>query len=262
MMRRTAHAVLALGTVLAGLAVGAAPAAAADDEVRLRMPRDFTAGGPPAEVTMEVVRGEDDCVAVSMLLEAEVPGADDGQVRVALRDGDRWRPLRMSRTGQGRYVTEPVAPDDPRVCGDDPRASVLFQVTLAAGVTGDEVKLVGHAYNESGELLDATDESRELRAGRVSPSPRTSRSPSPTPVASVTSAAELAAPVASFAAATAPLEPDTASAGSGGLLMGLGVALVGLGIGLLIVVVRRNRRDPGPPGADGQHTMVLPRIAR
>lgn len=263
MMRRIARLVVLVVVLLAGVLVGAAPAAAADDELRLKMPRSFTAGGDPEEVTLEVERREDGCVSVSMLLEVELGGSGDGAAQVAIRADGQWRPVRLSRTGAGRYVTEPVAPDDPRVCPEDPRASVLLLVGLDAAVTADEVKLVGHAYTEAGELMDATDESRDVRRGRGDRSPSASPSPSPSPSESSDPASQLrteSAPAPSTVPAVAAGAPDDGSA-FGPVATAFGLGLVGLGVGLLIFVIRRNRQhhDDDPPGG---HTMVLPRIGR
>ncbi|HEX8630450.1 MAG TPA: hypothetical protein VF755_20000 [Catenuloplanes sp.] len=180
-MRRIAHAVVGLGALLAGPVVGAAPAAADDDRVRLRMPGSFTAGGSAEQVGMELRRdGDDDCVSVSMRLDVALAGAGDGDVRVAIRDDRRWRALRVARTGAGRFATERIVPDDRRVCGGD-RTGVRLLIGLRAGVAADRITLVGRAFTASGGLLDATDRSRAVRRAVVAPRPSGSPAPDTTP---------------------------------------------------------------------------------
>lgn len=285
-MRRTARALVGFGTVLAALFLGAAPALADGDEVRLRLPGRFTAGGAPEQVLVEVVRADDDCVRVTMVLEVALIGVRDGQVRVDRLDDGRWRRLPLERAGANRFAAAPVSPTNPVVCGDSrPRAAVLLRVGLGAGVTAREVKLVGRAFSGSGQQLDATDESRTVRSAprpappKPAPSPTASPTPgvSPTPTPAATASAQPGAPSSQAAPVVelpGPLPPaDQPPAGSatptsqeggwlttGRVLTALIVALVALGALLLDRLVRSRRRanaakaPTGVIGPDEAHT--------
>lgn len=273
-MRRTGWAAVVLGVAMAALPVGAGPAWAADDEVELRMPGRITAGGAPEELTVEVHRREDGCATVSVLLVVELPGAAEGQLQASVRDDGRWRGLRVSYVAGDRFVTEPVAPDDARVCRDDhPRASVLLQVAVASDAPDGKATFVAEAYSETGDLVGRVDESLKISGGRpaspsasrsgspsASPSPSRSPSRSPTASAGPSSAAPAGVAPAPEAPTGQPLLPAAVSGSSDGrvfgnagtLIMGLGGVLVGLGVVLLVLLMRRRRRaenDGGGPAA-------------
>jgi hypothetical protein len=261
--------VLALAAGL--VAIGSTPAAAADDNVGIRLPTKFTAGGSPGSVTVSVAKRTDGCVSVRTALGMRLSGLSAEQVRVQVNTGDEWRHIDVSTAGEGLVVTERSVPDKAVICK---RRStyVRYRVAFLDGAPSGRVTIVAEAYSAGGGLIDRAAGTRTVVGGtRVSPTPSVTGSPSP-----VGQAASAADPSAELAA---PGGRSAESSGSGvglsTLVMLFGLALVGLGGVLLVLLLRRNRADPdepgdyafpgsGPPppppaGGDGDATLILPK---
>jgi hypothetical protein len=273
--RRGATRLAAVLTLVAGLvAIGAVPAAAADDSVGIRLPSRFTAGGSAGSVSVSVTKRTEGCVLVRTALAIRLEQLPADQVKVEVsRDGD-WRSLRVSSAGDGLVVTEHTAPNQPVLCRKK-SLSVRYRVTFLKGAPGGEATLVAEAYTGGGGLIDRAAGTRDVvnRSGVVP----TSRTESPTPPPT-TEPADL--PGQQSPAAAAAGQPGQGDGGGlfgvGAVVMLLGVVMVGVGIALLVALLRRARADrdepaapaypgggPLPPsaGGDGDHpTLILPRV--
>lgn len=223
-------------TVAAGLvAMGAAPAAAADDSVGVRLPTQFTAGSP-GSVTVSVAKRTRGCVTVRTALTMRLSGLAPDRVRVEVESGDEWRSIGVASGGDGLVVTERSVPDKEVICRRR-STSVHYRVTFLESAPSGRVTVVGEAYSTGGGLIDRAAGSRSVVGGKgISPA---AASPSGAPAAKPT--VELAAP-------DRPAEPTGSGFGVSTLVMLFGLALVGLGGALLVLLLRRNRADPDEPG--------------
>jgi hypothetical protein len=256
--------VLTLGAGL--VALGSTPAAAAEDNVGIRLPTRFTAGGSPGSVTVSVAKRTAGCVSVRTALEMRLPGLSAEQVRVQVNIGDEWRSTVVTTAGDGLVVTEPSVPDKAVICK---RRStyVRYRVAFLDAAPSGRVTIVAEAYSVGGGLIDRAAGTRSVVGGR-------SASPSPSVTGSPSSVVGEAPPAAtSVAPRGQPAEPS--GFGLSTLVMLFGLALVGLGGVLLVLLLRRNRADPdepggyaypgsGPPppppaGGDGDVTLILPK---
>lgn len=253
-------------TVAAGLvAIGAAPAAAADDNVGIRLPTRFTAGSP-GSVTVSVAKRTSGCVTVRTALAMRLPGLAAEQVRVEVNSGDEWRRIGAAAAGDGLVVTERSVPDKAVICKRR-STSVRYRVTFLDSAPSGRVTMVAEGYSAGGGLIDRAAGTRSVVGGKgVSPS---SSAPSAAVAPAAKPTVELAAPGGH------PAEPPGSGFGVSTLVMLFGLALVGVGGALLILLLRRNRADPdepgeyafpgsGPPppppvGGDADATRILPR---
>lgn len=279
--RLAARLALVTGLMATGLVVtGAAPAAAADDTVGLRLPSRFTAGGA-GSVSVSVAKRTEGCVSVRTTLAIRLRQLPADQVRVEVSRDGQWRAVGVSDAGGGLVVTERVAPDRDRLCRKR-SVSVRYRVTFLAGAPGGAATLIAEAYTGSGDLFDRAAGTRTVvnRTGVV-PTPLVSAAPTATP--EVDSAGQQAPPVA----APPHQGQDGGFSGLGALVMALGLVMVGVGIALLVLLVRRSRADQGqlpvpsyvlskrvarhrgrgglpstpPPGDDGDPpTLLIPRV--
>lgn len=272
-VRRGATRLAAVLTLVAGLvAIGAAPAAAAEDNVGIRLPSRFTAGGSAGSVSVSVTKRTEGCVVVRTALAIRLEQLPADQVAVEVsRDGE-WRPLSVSSAGDGLVVTERTAPNQPVLCRKR-SLSVRYRVTFLGGAPGGEATLVAEAYTGGGGLIDRAAGTRSVvNHSGVVPTPRTTESPTPSPA---TEAAGVAGQQSPGALAGQPRQNGGGDFfGVGAVVMLLGVVMVGVGIALLVVLLRRARADrepvsvaypgggplPPPPGGEDHPTLILPRV--
>ncbi|GAB3139310.1 hypothetical protein GCM10027290_08290 [Micromonospora sonneratiae] len=238
------------------LAVGAAPAAADDDKVKVKIPGSFVAG-TPAAVTVTASRRDGGCVQVRFRLAIMLPGLSADQVRVEVPADGQWIPVGMSGGGDGALVSEPAAPSRPELCKRK-SVSLRFRVTFLPGAPSGEATVIGEAADDGGDTLDRDDDNARVISRAVrTPTPTPTESPSPTPEETQ----EAVAPTGSPAAA-APKQDDDGGLGVGTIAMLFGVVMVGIGIALLTVLLRRGRGDreerdlapagPSPGGYPGR----------
>lgn len=237
MVRRGAVRLAAILTLVVGVVVGAAaPAAADDDRVSLRLPSSFTAGGSAGTVNVTVTKRTDGCVSVRTVLAVRLPGLPADQVAIQVAMDGQWRRVPVSEDGDGLVVTDQTAPDRSRLCKKR-SVTVRYRVAFLAGSPGGEATLVGAAYTAGGDLIERAVGTRMVKGGAVPP-PSPSASPSP----QVTDE-----PVQTPAAAGSPTAQAASDEGGffgiGTLAMLLGVVMVGVGIALLVMLLRRSREE-------------------
>lgn len=240
--RRGAARIATVLALAAGLvAVGSAPAMAADDNVEVRLPSRFTAGGAPGIVSVSVNKRTDGCTQVRTALAFRLAGLPADQVRVEVDEHDEWRQVSVS-DGGGLVLTERTTPDRSFVCKRR-GTSVRYRVAFLQGAPAGQVTVIAEAYSAGGGLMDRDANTRTL----INRNP-----PSATPSAPAGEPAE--APVATqpgAAVAAGGQSADDSSFGLGTLVMIFGLVLVVLGGGLLVVLLRRNRVEPHEPGGYG-----------
>ncbi|MBE1487306.1 hypothetical protein [Plantactinospora soyae] len=237
----------------ATVSLGAAPAAAEGETVRVRAPSALNAGGSPGSVTVNVSMRGGDCVNVRTGLGIRLPGltADRVEVRVAA-DGD-WRPVQVSDGADGLVATQRTAPDRPVLCARK-SVSSRYRVSLLAGAPAGRVTVVAEAYTAAGRLLGRDSDTARV-GGRTgtTPSP-TRKSPTTEPVESPVATEEAVVPTQEVAAAlpnqTAAASDSGTSLGIGAMVMIVGVVMVVIGIALLVLLIRRGRTDRRAPAAE------------
>ncbi|MEW2441908.1 hypothetical protein [Micromonospora marina] len=258
-VRRQAARWAMVGALLGGLiAVPAAPASARDDQVGLRSANNFTAGGPPGTVAVEVRKRTDGCVQLRTAVGLRMEGLRADQVRVQVASGGRWVPVQVSGDG-GAVATATVAPVDRPLCKGK-GVTVRYRVSFLAGTVGGRLELAGEASAANGKVLGRAGGSARLVGAPRTPSPSPSRKPSPTPSASETTAVEATdtSPVAAAVAPATAAADDSSFGGS--MIMWFGIGLVLVGAALIVLLLRRNRADRTGGGPDaGPPPVPLPR---
>lgn len=237
--------ILALAAGL--VAVGAAPAMAADDSVEVRLPSRFTAGGSPSTVSVSVEKRTDGCTRVRTALAFRLTGLPADQVTVEVSDDGEWRSVNVTDAGDGLVVTERTTPERSFLCKRRD-TSVRYRVAFLEGAPGGRVTVVAEAYSAGGGLMDRDAGTRTVinRNG-----------PSPSATASATTGGQASVPgvsgpsVAVAAPGAQSIDPDDSPFGLGTLVMLFGIGMVVLGIALLVVLLRRNRAEPDEPGGYG-----------
>ncbi|MBY8872206.1 hypothetical protein K7640_10175 [Micromonospora sp. PLK6-60] len=231
--------------LLGGLvAVGASPALADDDSVRVRAAGSFTAGGSAESVTLEVRKKSDGCVLVHTALGLRLDGLSAGQVEVKVNYGGRWWPVPVGDGGDG-VQTGRTTPSKPRLCKDK-KVTVKYRVAFLAGAPAGRLTVVGEATDAGGEAIDRGSDTARVVGGRaVEPTPTREPTPTPSAVATVEpTAAAVAAPTAAAAVGPQNGRPVAQEEDSGfSPIMFVGLALVLVGAGLIALLVRRSRAD-------------------
>ncbi|MEU1601733.1 hypothetical protein [Micromonospora matsumotoense] len=244
-VRRQATRVVTVGALLGGLvAVGALPAYADSDRVRVRASGGFSAGGSPGTVSIEVRKRTDGCVLLRTALGLSLAGVTADQVRVEVNAGGRWSSVPVSGDG-GVVRISRTSPADPPLCKGK-SSTVRYRVAFLAGAPAGRLDVVGEVTTAVGRLIGrGTDTSRVggRAAGTPTPSPTPTRKPTPTPAA--TTPALAAEPVATQAVLAAPPAGRAAAAetSGGSMIMYAGIALVILGAGLIALLIFRSRAD-------------------
>ncbi|MGI5213943.1 hypothetical protein [Plantactinospora sp. CA-290183] len=254
---------LGMFSALLGVAValGAAPAAAEGESVRVRAPSSFNAGGSPGSVTVNVSKRADGCVTVRTALGVRLAGLTPDRVEVRVADDGDWRRVPVSAAAGGLVVAQRTTPEKSRLC-ERKSISSRYRLTLLAGAPGGQVTVVAEAYSAGGQLLGRGSDSARV-GGRTAPSPsRTEPAavPSGTPEATgeAAVATEGAAVATEEVAAALPEQRAAPDQSGGGLGIGavviiVGLVLVGIGAALLVMLVRRSRADRTEPA-----TQLLP----
>ncbi|MFC6014634.1 hypothetical protein ACFP2T_00285 [Plantactinospora solaniradicis] len=255
----------------ATVSLGAAPAAAEGESVRVRAPSTMNAGGSPGSVTVNVSMRGGDCVNVRTGLGIRLPGLTADRVEVQVAADGAWRPVQVSDGGDGLVVAERTAPGRPELCARK-SVSSRYRVSLLAGAPAGRVTVVAEAYTAAGRLLGRDADTARV-GGRTGTSPSPTRnSPTPEPVESPVATEEAVVPTQQVAAALPNQTPAGSESGSGlgigAMVMIVGVVMVVIGIALLVLLIRRGRADrrapaggpstTGAPPAGGWQTRVPP----
>ncbi|MEV1332870.1 hypothetical protein AB0J20_25235 [Micromonospora costi] len=260
-VRRHAARLATVGALLGGLVlIGAAPAMADDDSVRVRAADSFTAGGSAEGVSVEVRKRSDGCVMLRTALGLRLEGLQANQVTVQVSYGGRWFPVPLGG-GSGALSTSQTAPAKPTLCKGK-GITVRYRVTFAEAAPNGRLSVIGEAGTASGRELGRDSESARVTGGRavVSPTPSTKPSPTPTPEPTEAPVDADSTPAALAAPTGGPATTRTAEESSGlSPVMFVGLALVAVGALLIVFLVRRSRQDkasadepvlplPGNPG--------------
>ncbi|MEV6797876.1 hypothetical protein AB0M91_05960 [Micromonospora rifamycinica] len=250
--RRQAARVLTVGALLGSLvAVGALPAYADPDRVRVRASGGFSAGGAPGGVSIEVRKRTDGCVVLRTSLGLSLDGITAEQVRVEVNVGGRWSAVPVS--GGGGVVRASRTPSaDPTLCRGK-GSIVRYRVAFLAGAPAGRLGVVGEATTATGRLIGrGADTSRVggRAAGTPTPTPSPTPTRKPTPTPATPTPASATEPVATQAVLAAPSSTGRAAAetSGGSMIMFAGIALVVLGAGLIALLIFRSRADRA--GAD------------
>ncbi|MGN9764486.1 hypothetical protein ACTMS2_04875 [Micromonospora sp. SD12] len=261
-VRRHAARLATVCTLLGGLvALGATPALAEGDSVRVRSAGSFTAGGSAGGVSIEVRKRSDGCVLLRTAVGLRLAGLRADQASVQVNVGGRWFPVPLSG-GRGSAATSATSPLNPRLCKGK-GITVRYRVAFAAEAPAGRLTVSGVASDALGRALGRGAEASRVVGGRASasPTPKPSKKPSPTPSATATevrAGAEdpsLAAVAGRGAGSVSNAAEEESSGGS--VVMFFGIAMVAVGILLIVLLFRRSRADKEPAGDPGH--VPLPR---
>ncbi|WP_431923894.1 hypothetical protein [Micromonospora wenchangensis] len=247
-VRRQVARVVTVGALLGGLVtVGALPAHADEDRVRVRAPGSFSAGGSPGGVAIEVRKRTDGCVLLRTALGLSLAGVGADQVRVEVNVGGRWSTVPVTGGGGVLQVSRTSAAGPPLCKGKS--STVRYRVAFLAGAPAGRLDVVGEATTAVGRLIGrGADTSRVggRAAGSPTPTPTPTRKPTPTPDATTPAPTTVTATTGAALAAPAVGPAGTAAAAQtsgGSMTMFAGIALVILGAGLIALLIFRSRAD-------------------
>ncbi|WP_435204736.1 hypothetical protein [Micromonospora sp. bgisy143] len=261
--RRAARLATVCGLLVGLVMLGASPALADEDSVRVGAASSFAAGGSPQGVNVAVRKRSEGCVLLRTALALRLEGLQSDQVAVQVNAGGRWFPVAVSGGG-GSVATGQTSPAKPTLCKGK-GITVRYRVAFAAGAPGGRLAVTGVGVTAAGQELGRGSDTARVTGGRTSASPTPTPSKKPTPTPSPTEVAaggEVVDPAALSATTGAP-SPTAVAAESGGgsLIMFFGIAMVAVGALLIVFLVRRSRQDrtptdePGPlPGNPGGTT--------
>ncbi|WP_410809668.1 hypothetical protein [Micromonospora sp. 067-2] len=254
-VRRRAARLAAVCALVGGVVMlGASPALADDDSVRVGAASSFAAGGSAQGVNVAVRKRSDGCVLLRTALGLRLEGLQPDQVTVQVNAGGAWFPVTVSG-GDGGVATGQTSPAKPTLCRGK-GITVRYRVAFAAGAPAGRLVVTGGAASAAGQELGRGSDTSRVTGARVSasPTPTPSKKPSPTPSVVTTEAAPAAAPVNPAALEGAPGTTAAAagSAGGGGVgspVMFFGIAMVVVGLLLIVLLLRRSRQDRTPTDA-------------
>ncbi|MGK5738464.1 hypothetical protein [Micromonospora sp. URMC 103] len=233
--------------VLGGLVLlGASPAMADDDSVRLRSADSFTAGGSAEGVNLEVRKRSDGCVMLRTALGLRLEGLEASQVTVQVNYGGRWFPVPLGG-GSGHVTTSQTSPAKPTLCKGK-GVTVRYRISFERGAPNGRLSVTGEASNAVGQALGRDAESARVVGGRATASPTPSKKPSPSPTPEATEAPSDAGTTPAALAVPTGGPSTRAAEESSGLspVMFVGLGLVVAGALLIVLLVRRSRQDRAP----------------
>nr|WTA68703.1 hypothetical protein OHB51_05955 [Micromonospora sp. NBC_00855] len=247
--RRVARLVAVCGLAGGLVMLGASPALADEDSVRVGAASSFAAGGSAQGVNVAVRKRTDGCVLLRTALSFRLQGLQPNQVAVEVNAGGRWFPVAVTG-GAGNVSTAQTAPLKPTLCKGK-GITVRYRVGFAAGAPGGRLLVTGAGISAAGQTLGHATDAARLTGGRVTPSPTPSPSKKPTPTPSPTEVAtadDAVNPAALGGVSGAPDTTATAaeSSGGGSPVMYFGIVLVAVGLLLIVLLVRRSRQDRKP----------------
>ncbi|MEU6073226.1 hypothetical protein [Micromonospora sp. NPDC047074] len=260
-VRRHVARFATVSALLCGLvALGATPALAAGDLVRVRSSGSFTAGGSAGGASIEVRKRSDGCVLLRTALGLRLAGLPADQARVQVSVGGSWFPVPVSGS-RGSVATAATSPLNPRLCKGK-SITVRYRVAFASGVPSGRLTVVGAATDTRGRSIGRAAVASKVVGGRATPSPSPSKKPSPSPSATAGEAQAggqeptMAAVAGQGAGATNNTAAEESSSG-GSMIMFFGIAMVLAGILLIVLLFRRSRGEKEP--ADDLGHVPLPR---
>ncbi|MET8362122.1 hypothetical protein ACFYPH_03685 [Micromonospora sp. NPDC005252] len=260
--RRAARLATVCGLLVGLVMLGASPALADEDSVRVGSASSFAAGGSAQGVNVAVRKRSGGCVLLRTALGLRLEGLQPSQVAVQVNAGGHWVPVAVGG-GDGNVETGQTAPAKPTLCKGK-GITVRYRVAFAADAPGGQLYVTGVALTAAGQQLGQGADTAKV-TGRLSPSltPTPSKKPTPTPSPTeVAAAGEVVNPAALGPTSAAPsVTAVAAESGGGSPIMFFGIAMVAVGLLLIVLLVRRSRQDrtpsdePGPlPGNPGGTT--------
>ena len=247
--RRVARLAAVCGLAGGLVMLGASPALADQDSVRVGAASSFAAGGSAQGVNVAVRKRTDGCVLLRTALGFSLEGLQPNQVAVEVNAGGRWFPVAVTG-GTGTVSTAQTSPLKPTLCKGK-GITVRYRVAFAAGSPGGRLR--GHRRGHQRRRPDAGSRHRRGAADR---------SPGHSVADSVTVEEAVADP-----------EPDRGRdrrrggepGGAGRRLRGaeqhggrrrvvrggspvmyFGIVLVAVGLLLIVLLFRRSRQDRKP----------------
>ncbi|MEU8209373.1 hypothetical protein AB0B85_09250 [Micromonospora sp. NPDC049044] len=254
--RRAARLAAVCGLVGGLVMLGASPALADDDSVRVGAASSFAAGGSAQGVNVAVRKRTDGCVLLRTAVVLSLQGLQPNQVKVEVNAGRHWSPVGLSGGG-GNVGTVQTSPAQPTLCKGK-GITVRYRVTFGAGVSGGRLVVIGAGFNAAGLEIGRGSDTARVTGARVTPSPTPSKKATPTPTPTDVAAVDDAVtPAALGDASGAPDTSAVAATSSGGTspVMIFGVVMVAIGLLLIVLLFRRSRQDRRP--AD-EPTSALP----
>ncbi|MFF5203046.1 hypothetical protein ACFY3B_25940 [Micromonospora parva] len=244
--RRAARLATVCGLAGGLVLLGASPALADEDSVRVGAASSFAAGGSAQGVNVAVRKRTDGCVLLRTALGFTMEGLQPNQVKVQVNAGGRWFPVAVSGGG-GNVSTAQTSPAKPTLCKGK-GITVRYRVAFAAGTPGGRLVVTGAGISAAGQTLGHATDAARLTGARVTPSPTPSRSTKPTPTPSPSEVATVDEAVNPAVLSSAPNTRATAaeSSGGGSPVMFIGIVLVAVGLLLIVLLIRRSRQDRKP----------------
>ncbi|MEO3770203.1 hypothetical protein [Micromonospora sp. B9E7] len=245
--RRTARLAAVCGLVGGLVMLGASPALADADSVRVGAASSFAAGGSPQGVNVAVRKRTDGCVVLRTALGLRLEGLQPEQVTVEVSADGRWLPVGVSGSS-GTVQTAQTSPAKPKLCKGK-GMTVRYRVAFAAGAPGGRLVVTGVGLSAEGQTLGQHSDAARVTGGRVTPSPTPSKKASPTPSPTeVATVDEAVNPAALGGVSSAPDTKAAAaeSSGGGSPVMFFGIVMVAVGLLLIVLLLRRSRQDRKP----------------
>ncbi|WDZ86980.1 hypothetical protein [Micromonospora cathayae] len=246
-VRRGVARLVVVGALLGGVSVvGATPALADGDTVRVRASGTFTAGGSPGSVSVEVRRRTEGCVLLRTGLRIRLEGVRADQVEAQVSVDGQWWPVPVSAGDV--LTTQRTSPANPTLCKGK-SVTVRYRLAFLPGAPAGRLTVAGEAVTATGQLIGRNADTSQVKAGRnASPSPTPTKKPTPTPSPEVTEEPAAGDPAIgpTLAAVGSGGGQAAEEAGSGGglsMVMVFGVGLVVVGLGLIVLLFRRSRAD-------------------
>ncbi|TWG10224.1 hypothetical protein [Micromonospora taraxaci] len=252
-VRRRTTRLAAVCALVGGLVLlGASPASADSDVVRVGAASSFAAGGSPQGVNVAVRKRTDGCVILRTALGLRLEGLQPEQVTVEVAADGRWLPVGVSGS-TGTVQTAQTSPAKPRLCKGK-GITVRYRVAIAAGVPGGRLVVTGVGLSAEGQTLGNHSDTARVTGARVTPSPTPSKTPSPTPTPTEVATVDEAVNPAALVSSAPDTKPAAAeSSGGGSPVMFFGIVMVAVGLLLVVLLLRRSRQDRKPsdesPGA-------------
>jgi hypothetical protein len=252
-VRRRTTRLTAVCALVGGLVLlGASPASADSDVVRVGAASSFAAGGSPQGVNVAVRKRTDGCVLLRTALGLRLEGLQPDQVTVEVAADGRWLPVGVSG-GSGTVQTAQTSPAKPRLCKGK-GITVRYRVAIAAGAPGGRLVVTGVGLSAEGQTLGSHSDTARVTGARVTSSPTPSKTASPTPTPSEVATVDEAVDPAALVASAPDTKPAAAqSSGGGSPVMFFGIVMVAVGLLLVVLLLRRSRQDRKPsdesPGA-------------
>ncbi|MEH1165575.1 hypothetical protein V6V47_09330 [Micromonospora sp. CPCC 205539] len=249
-VRRRAARLATVCGLLGGLVMlGATPALADDDSVRVGAASSFAAGGSAQGVNVAVRKRSDGCVIPRTALNLRLDGLQSNQVAVQVAVGGHWVPAGVS--GGGGSVTVGWTSSTKPLCKGK-GTTVRYRVAFAAGAPGGRLVVTGEVAGMNGQSLGRATDTSKVTGGVVSasPTPTRSKKPTPTPSPVVTeadTATDVVDPAAlgDVSASPAAAAADESSSGASPVMF-FGIAMVAVGLLLIVLLLRRSRQDRSP----------------